>query len=81
MTSDRNEAMQKQFLKRAVSGTEWALYADKQAPSRQLYHHYADSLFSTICTVIKQDEDKQEKTEHILYVRQERYGMHPSSKQ
>lgn len=29
LTSDRNQAMQKRFLKRTVSGTLWALYADK----------------------------------------------------
>lgn len=56
--SDRNEAMQKRFLQRAVSGKDWALHADKQASTVQSYHGYVDSLFSAIRTVSRHNERK-----------------------
>lgn len=78
--SHRNEAMQKRFLKKAVSGSDWPLHVDKQTSTTQWYQQYVDSLLSAIRTASRHKQTRNDnETQHgILYVEQKRYGSHPS---
>lgn len=49
--TDRNEAMQKRFLKQTVSETEWGLHVETGLKEQESYHSYAVVPYAAMITI------------------------------
>lgn len=80
LRSDCRYNMQKTFLWSAASSSKCGIHAERSGSTPVIFHQYVDTLFVSIITLERHQEDATKVDSHsgIFYVGQKKYGCHPS---